>query len=186
MVPPICDAWPVGLIPSVATPAHARNWFAEPRDRAPKITAISTPPRAETARPLVLAAEKPANRGLFVRHLERPVPAGVRGGPERTQTACQARSHCRTGLRLKRDIGSRFLFISLAGELGDASEIDFSYPSKGICWTITIALGTASSSLYPRRPRPSPTTRPRCRFLSRERRIEQPPAALAVPQPRPS
>jgi len=27
------------------------------------------------------------------------------GGPERTQTACQARSHCRTGLRLKRDIG---------------------------------------------------------------------------------
>ena len=63
---------------------------------------------------------------------------------------------------------------------------NFSYPSKGICWTITIALGTASSSLYPRRPRPSPTTRPRCRFLSRERRIEQPPAALADPRPRPS
>ena len=40
----------IGLIPGVATQASARNGFAEPGDRTPKIAAISTPPSAETAR----------------------------------------------------------------------------------------------------------------------------------------
>ena len=51
VVPPICDARLIGLIPGVATQAGARNGFAEPRDRAPKIAAIATSGSAETARP---------------------------------------------------------------------------------------------------------------------------------------
>ena len=49
--PSICDAWPIRLISGAATEAGARNGFAEPRDRAPKIAAIATPRSAETARP---------------------------------------------------------------------------------------------------------------------------------------
>ena len=45
------DAWLIGLIPGVAAQAGARNGFAEPRDRAPKIAAIAPPGNAETARP---------------------------------------------------------------------------------------------------------------------------------------
>ena len=41
----------IGLIPGVATQAGARNGFAEPGDRAPKIAAIATPRSTETARP---------------------------------------------------------------------------------------------------------------------------------------
>ena len=44
-----CLAYPFDL--GRCNEAGARNGFAEPRDRAPKIAAIATPRSAETARP---------------------------------------------------------------------------------------------------------------------------------------
>jgi hypothetical protein len=58
-----------------ATPAGARNGFAEPRDWQPKST-LSRPQLAtETARPAFEPAETPANCGLFVRDRETSVSA---------------------------------------------------------------------------------------------------------------
>jgi len=50
-----------------ATPAGARNGFAEPRDRQPKSTLPRPQPATETARAAFEPAEMPANCALFVR-----------------------------------------------------------------------------------------------------------------------
>ena len=44
--------------------------------------------------------------------------------------------------------------------------------------------GTRHQRCWVHKPPPSPTTRPRCRFLSRERRIAQQPVAPGGPRPR--
>src|SRR5438309_2064183 len=92
VVPPIRDARFVDLNLAVfmgATPAGARNGFAEPRDREPKST-LSRPQLAtETVRPAFEGAEMPANCGLFVGDRETSVRIGLRGGPGRIRTSNQ-------------------------------------------------------------------------------------------------
>jgi hypothetical protein len=59
--------------------------------------------KARHIRPIVgrdkIPARKPTNSALFARHREISVCMGLRGGAERTRTACQPRSRYRTDLR---------------------------------------------------------------------------------------
>jgi hypothetical protein len=88
-----------------ATPAGARNGFAEPRDWQPKST-LSRPQLAtETARPAFEPAETPANCGLFVRDRETSVRIGLHGGPGRIRTSNQTVMSGRPGSTRVRSTG---------------------------------------------------------------------------------
>ena len=61
----------------------------EARDNSAKTTECPSFAAAETGTPTA----EPANSGLFGSYQEISASARVRGGPERTRTACQARSY---------------------------------------------------------------------------------------------
>jgi hypothetical protein len=88
---------------AVALIAHRETDFGRQRLGA-KIHAIAPQPSSETARAVFEPAKMPANCGLFVRDQETPVRIGLRGGPERTQTACQARSRIEPVSEIRFDI----------------------------------------------------------------------------------
>ena len=68
---------------------HRGNDIPRPRDKTPKIAFRPETVSAETK----TQPQKPANCGLLGSLREISRLGRVRGGPERTRTACQARSH---------------------------------------------------------------------------------------------
>src|SRR5262249_22220391 len=95
--------------------------------RAQRLKAKSTLSRpqrmAETACPVSEPAKMPANCGLFVRDRETAFRIGLRGGPERTRTACQARSRV--------EPGSDVLTAQFAG-------LELSLPSHFAIWSTSM------------------------------------------------
>ena len=65
------------------------NAISRPENEAPKHPAEANSPLAETK----YSRQTPPTGGLFAARGEISGSARVRGGPERTRTACQARSH---------------------------------------------------------------------------------------------
>ena len=97
-----CGSHHIGPLVFIQDHLHRGNGIPRPRDKPPKIAFRPETVSAETE----TQPQKPANCGLLGRLREISRFERVRGGPERTRTACQARSHTNRSLRQRKLLGS--------------------------------------------------------------------------------